>query len=239
VIPAMDRLDSHLNAATKAPYHPAILAAMKLARKKINRYYSLTDISSAYRIAMVLHPGLKLEYFRQHGWEEDWIDNAESLVREEYKTHYEGKAGPTVTVPDTTDSVDDDDNFFANISVTNYVGSWTSEIEEFLRKPVENVKEPLKWWVANRHIYPNLHRMALDYLSIPATSTAVERVFSQGRQLLSFTRNRLSASNIRAFLCLGSWGRSDLIFFEDVISAVRGNSKRQREESGSDDEVIE
>jgi len=99
--------------------------------------------------------------------------------------------------------------------------------------------------------------MALDYLSIPgeyyftlvfvyimttfplATSTAVERVFSQGRQLLSFTRNRLSASNIRAFLCLGSWGRSDLIFFEDVISAVRGNSKRQREESGSDDEVIE
>jgi hypothetical protein len=52
VIPAMDKLDSHLNPNTKKPYHPAIQAAMKLARKKINRYYSLTDLSSAYRIAM-------------------------------------------------------------------------------------------------------------------------------------------------------------------------------------------
>lgn len=52
VIPAMDKLNSHLNPATKQPYHPAIQAAMKLARKKINHYYSMTDLSSAYRIAM-------------------------------------------------------------------------------------------------------------------------------------------------------------------------------------------
>jgi hypothetical protein len=70
-----------------------------------------------------------------------------------------------------------------------------------------------------------------------ATSTAVERVFSQGRQLLSFTRNRLSASSIRAFLCLGSWGRNDLILFEDVLAAVKGNSKRKRE--SSDIEIME
>jgi hypothetical protein len=72
-----------------------------------------------------------------------------------------------------------------------------------------------------------------------ATSTAVERVFSQGRQLLSFTRNRLNASSIRAYLCLGSWGSHDLIFFEDIMSAVRGNSKRKWEDSDSDIEVVE
>lgn len=72
-----------------------------------------------------------------------------------------------------------------------------------------------------------------------ATSTAVERAFSQGRQLLSFTRNRLSASSIRAYLCLGSWGRNDLILLEDVVAAVRGNSKRKREELGTDVEVVE
>jgi hypothetical protein len=48
----MDKLDSHLNPSTQKPYHPAIQAAMKLARKKINRYYSQTDLSSVYRIAM-------------------------------------------------------------------------------------------------------------------------------------------------------------------------------------------
>jgi hypothetical protein len=44
-----------------------------------------------------------------------------------------------------------------------------------------------------------------------------------------FTRNRLRASSIRAFLCLGSWGRHDLIFLEDVLTAVKANSKRKRE----------
>ena len=74
---------------------------------------------------------------------------------------------------------------------------------------------------------------------VVATSTAVERVFSQGRQLLSFTRNRLCPSTIRAFLCLGSWGCNDLIFFEDVLAAVKGNSKRKHELSDSDVEVVE
>jgi hypothetical protein len=101
----MDRLDNHLSPHSKKPYHPAIQAAMKLARKKINRYYSMTDISSTYRIAMVLHPGLKLEYFRQQGWEDEWVDNAENLVREEYIICYEGKASPIAPVPETTTSV--------------------------------------------------------------------------------------------------------------------------------------
>jgi len=52
VIPAMDKLDNHLNPRTKRQYHPAIRAAMRLAHNKINRYYSLTDLSSVYRIAM-------------------------------------------------------------------------------------------------------------------------------------------------------------------------------------------
>jgi hypothetical protein len=70
-------------------------------------------------------------------------------------------------------------------------------------------------------------------------TTAVERVFSQGRQLLSFTRNRLRVSSIQAFLCLGSWGRHDLVFFEDVLAAVKGSSKRKRETFSSDIEIIE
>ena len=114
----MDKLNSHLNPHTKKPYHSAIQAAMRLAHKKINRYYSLTDLSSVYRIAMgklkylsffghsdfdfclVLHPGLKLEYFRQQNWEEDWISNAEDLVCQEYFINYKGKEGPKATAPD-------------------------------------------------------------------------------------------------------------------------------------------
>jgi hypothetical protein len=52
VIPAMDRLHNTLNLQTKKEYHPSILIAMKLAQKKLDRYYSITDLSSVYRIAM-------------------------------------------------------------------------------------------------------------------------------------------------------------------------------------------
>jgi len=37
----------------------------------------------------VLHPGLKLEYFWQHKWEDKWIDVAENLVCEEYAVNYQ------------------------------------------------------------------------------------------------------------------------------------------------------
>jgi hypothetical protein len=52
VIPAMDRLHNTLNLQTKEKYHPSILVAIKLAQKKMNQYYSKTDLSSVYRIAM-------------------------------------------------------------------------------------------------------------------------------------------------------------------------------------------
>jgi hypothetical protein len=84
VIPAMDQLTSSLNYATKRPYHPAILAAMKLACKKMDQYYSLMDSSSAYCIAMILHPSMKLEYFCKQRWLKTWIETAQELVQDEY-----------------------------------------------------------------------------------------------------------------------------------------------------------
>jgi hypothetical protein len=72
-----------------------------------------------------------------------------------------------------------------------------------------------------------------------ATSTAVERVFSQGRQLLNFTRNRLSASSIRASLCFGDWSRKELVQSSDIVDAIvsKGKHKRVAETNLSDDEL--
>lgn len=168
VIPAMDRITNHLNYQTGKAYHPSIAAAMKLARKKMDRYYSLTDSSTTYRIAMVLHPGMKLEYFRNQEWQAEWIEEAESLVRDQYVAKYE-KVADEGDESDATPTKNPTHNVgfasFGNLSVTS--APRASEIQEYLNHPVENVKDPLKWWVDNQHVYPNLHRMALDYLSIP------------------------------------------------------------------------
>ncbi|KAG1765575.1 hypothetical protein EDD22DRAFT_766221, partial [Suillus occidentalis] len=90
VIPAMDHIDQVFTNCIlkKELLEPAIRAALGLAKRTLNRYYSLTDKSEVYRIAMVLHPRHKLSYFRSAGWEPQWIETAEQLVRSEFKRSY-------------------------------------------------------------------------------------------------------------------------------------------------------
>ncbi|KAG2035901.1 hypothetical protein BDR03DRAFT_817687, partial [Suillus americanus] len=78
VIPTMDHIDSvFTNGIIKRDtLEPAIRTALSLAKHTLNRYYSLTDSSKVYHIAMVLHPHHKLSYFKSKGWEEEWIETA-------------------------------------------------------------------------------------------------------------------------------------------------------------------
>ncbi|KIK82717.1 hypothetical protein PAXRUDRAFT_153548, partial [Paxillus rubicundulus Ve08.2h10] len=92
---------------------------------------------------------------------------------------------------------------------------------------VEKFIDPLKWWMNNQVLYPNLHRMTLDYLSVPSASTVVERVLSQGRHLLHFTRNRLSLLLSRTVLCLGSWLRCDLVVHDELVDVVKALQKKR------------
>lgn len=102
VIPTMDRLDAMLNNSSMEPLSPSVKHALSFARKIVDKYYSKTDLSNVYRIAMgmssdevwlhlasltnciVLHPQMKLKYFQQHGWSKNWVDTAEAIVREEF-----------------------------------------------------------------------------------------------------------------------------------------------------------
>ncbi|KAF8144687.1 hypothetical protein K438DRAFT_1453928, partial [Mycena galopus ATCC 62051] len=87
VLTTMDKIDDLITAtvvtsslqpggAPKRVLHSSIKSALKLARSTMNKYYSRTDESNIYRIAMVLHPNYKLEYFRARKWETAWIDTA-------------------------------------------------------------------------------------------------------------------------------------------------------------------
>jgi hypothetical protein len=50
----MDHIDTYFTNAIKpsSGNNPAIQAGMGIAKKTLNRYYSLTDTSETYRIAM-------------------------------------------------------------------------------------------------------------------------------------------------------------------------------------------
>jgi hypothetical protein len=128
-------------------------------------------------------------------------------------------------------------NIFDNmLALTMPKGSKvTDELTLYLSTGTECVNNVLAWWFEKRTVYPMLARMALDYLSIPATSVDVERVFSRGRLILSHVRSRLSVQSTRALICVGSWSRLGLVKNEDVMSAAMlANIKEDLEVLGSD-----
>jgi hAT family C-terminal dimerisation region len=81
------------------------------------------------------------------------------------------------------------------------------EYERYCKmKPVKDIgKNPIDWWIEHEHIYPNLPRLALSVLSIPAMSAECERYFSSASQLLSDRRNNLDAKTIEACECQKNW----------------------------------
>jgi hypothetical protein len=96
-------------------------------------------------------------------------------------------------------------------------------------------------------VYPNLSRMALDYLSIPggllvseshllaftcflATRQPSNESFLRDDIFFILPSNRLIPSSIRAYLCLGSWGCHDMLRKEDLLAAIKCK-KRKRVDS--------
>ena len=41
------------------------------------------------------------------------------------------------------------------------------ELDRYLSTDPEHVTNAIAWWYEKRYVYPRLHRMALDYLTIP------------------------------------------------------------------------
>ncbi|KAL5479288.1 hypothetical protein EMCRGX_G022790 [Ephydatia muelleri] len=88
------------------------------------------------------------------------------------------------------------------------------EIDDYLTAPVviaidRVTKKPinvLEWWkTTGVSLYPNLAKMARDYLSIPASSASVERIFSAGVDLVVPTRCSLLDETIRVMMCRWFW----------------------------------
>ena len=78
------------------------------------------------------------------------------------------------------------------------------EVTEYMKMKVnyqtgENI---LQWWNNHSSIFPQLYRLALSLLSIPASSTASERVFSETGRVLEARRQQLSPDSLDSLVFL-------------------------------------
>ena len=102
----MDHLDQHLaTSALNLALPASIRAVATLGKHTLNKYYTMTNHSEVYRIAMgkfhhlrtillsftwllVLHPRHKLDYFKTAKWDKEWIDAARQIVRDKFEHTY-------------------------------------------------------------------------------------------------------------------------------------------------------
>jgi hypothetical protein len=89
-----------------------------------------------------------------------------------------------------------------------YYASLNADLEVFNngKGKDDHLNYPIIWWEqVGKERYPTLYRMALDYLSIPATSCGCERAFSRGRRTVTNDRNRLQGATIESLQLQKNW----------------------------------
>ena len=73
--------------------------------------------------------------------------------------------------------------------------------------PILECKDPRAWWCepTQQQLFPNLSKMALDFLTIPAMSDDAERAFSAAKRTCTDSRGRIRPETLEWTECLKSW----------------------------------
>ena len=82
-LPTLELMQEKWEALLESPKHQPVHEGIERGLDNLHKWYRKTDDTDIYFIALVLDPGIKLEYFNTH-WEKDYlkkgIQNLEQVV---------------------------------------------------------------------------------------------------------------------------------------------------------------
>ncbi|KAG9379945.1 Dimer-Tnp-hAT domain containing protein [Pyrenophora tritici-repentis] len=190
---------------------------LRAARTKLCEYYSKLDDSPAYYAATILHPRYKKLCDVLWADKPAWLYSNNQAFLQLWAQYNTPRATPTTTIPTAahrSNEIDDVINSYIN---PEHLPTTNSEMDEYQRwkqgEPIaadgsHDANNPVEYWVALRDQYPNLSRLAIDVLSIPASSCDCERMFSELGDLLEPRRRKLGPQLLAAMLCIRRWQRA-------------------------------
>jgi hypothetical protein len=116
---------------------------------------------------------------------------ARKIVRDKFDRCYRFRDDVIVAEPDDTAKPSLPKNIFDSLPAFRKVSFGTlDELTCYMHSPPKDVQneDVLKWWHEHQNTYPNLHRMAFDYHTVPSKTTLLS--FSDILILLYMHMNR-------------------------------------------------
>ncbi|QRW12433.1 hAT family dimerization protein [Ceratobasidium sp. AG-Ba] len=99
-------------------------------------------------------------------------------------------------------------------------------IQEYLETPVvspyviSQYGGVLAYWDSELERRPRVARLALDLLTVPASSVDAERAFSGGRLMMNRLQHRMSTRTFQAQMAIGSWYGTPLLPELDKVAEI-------------------
>lgn len=181
-------------------YTGTLRYAAEGALLKLKKYEVKVDKSILPFIATVLHPALKLNYFKEHKYPAVEIREIKKAVSDYFTQNYENYED------NDEPEAPSDDELHEHMFKRSRVERTSSELLKYLSLPLADRKvQPLAYWKSQEQQFPRLSMMARDVLPAQAASTCVERDFSKGGRLVTPARCALLKTTIRATMSLKSW----------------------------------
>ncbi|KAK7437101.1 hypothetical protein VKT23_018727 [Stygiomarasmius scandens] len=125
-----------------------------------NKYYSKTDFSDVYRVAMIMHPEHKTSYFRKQDWPEQWITQAVDIARDIWRSQYKP------STPCAEKSSNGSKKKVNPYEKKDQEKKNDDAFEEYISSPpLTDMPDPFVYWEGKKSKCPELAQMGFDYNS--------------------------------------------------------------------------
>lgn len=185
-----------------------IIAAVKEGMKKYEKYYYIMDGCDTYYTALVLDPRVKGEMILR----ELQDGKAGTMILETIRTNlhqvYAASKPDHDAAASISSSLQHSDVESRMLKKLQARDPPLSDIDKYFDTPPISVADTTgqnwlcNWWKMHKGEYPRMAAAARDYLAIPASEVAVERVFSTARDVLGIRRYSLKGDTLRMLMLI-------------------------------------